>query len=154
MKLIILLSCCLLTKAGELNVDLSLLLRALDGQVSKQLKLQGVLNENKLFQGILLYNRTLNYIIQLAKKQDERAIVPGKALYKKGGPQFLNIKHDQMNIKFRFDWSLTEYHNLLEKLDETKVLWEEFIKTYLRNTPWFLYGQTKEESENKEKKTQ
>lgn len=132
--------CCVLTNASDLNVDLGLLLRVLDLQISKQIKLQGALNEKKLFQGLDLYNRTLNYIIQLTKQHDEKAKMPGKELYKKGGPQFINIKHDQMNIKFRFNWSLSDYHNLLEKLDETKVIWEEFIKTYLKNTPWFLYS--------------
>uniref|UniRef100_A0A1B6ECA6 Prolyl 4-hydroxylase alpha-subunit N-terminal domain-containing protein n=1 Tax=Clastoptera arizonana TaxID=38151 RepID=A0A1B6ECA6_9HEMI len=95
-------------------------------------------NGDVVFKDLIFYCRKLIQLTKMVEERNERALMPAKALYKQGGPKFLDVEIDYDVLQKGLDWDEEDVLNMNYVYDKAYAAWIEFSAAYKRNIVWFL----------------
>lgn len=90
-----------------------------------------IIGDNEIIIGMINdYIHELNETIRDFRDNIEEADMVAINLYINGLPKFITDEPNIGDINFVWNWDESEMSQLTSKLNESKLIWDEFIRTY------------------------
>lgn len=139
MKLVVIIILYLLVYLGNCKKKrIGQVLSETDKEITDILENPDEKNGDIVFKDLIFYCRKLIQLTKMVEERDERALLPAKALYKQGGPKFLDVEIEYEILQKGLNWNEDDVLNMNYIYDKAYAAWVEFSSTYKRNIVWFL----------------
>lgn len=125
-----------------LSVDQAL---KLDQTISEIL--HGPINRNvsrNLIGYINLFTGIMSYLI-ITLDEGKEEYNNSKFIYDKGIPEFLHCETDDLHLNFyqrKFQWTNMEREMFVYELEDSKTVWNEFVRTFELRNPDHIFNYT------------